>query len=96
MEADEPRTPDIVEDAVSRLCEAIAVLDAIESGGMLGELPAEVMARAEHQRAVSLLAMLRRDLIGLRRELEAAGQAQEAIARALQRMGAEARRQAPP
>jgi hypothetical protein len=96
MEADEPRTPDIVEDAVGRLCEAIAVLDAIETGGMLSELPADAMARADHQRAVSLLAVLRRDLLALRRELQAAGQAQDAIARALQRIGAETRRQAPP
>jgi hypothetical protein len=96
MEADEPREPDIVEEAVGRLHEAISILDAIETGAMLGELPADVMARDAHQRAVSLLAVLRRDLQGLRRELQAAGHAQDAIARALSRRGAQARRGAPP
>jgi hypothetical protein len=96
MEADEPRSPDVVEDAVSRLCEAIAVLEAIEMGGMLGELPADAMARDEHQRAVSLLAVLRRDLAGLRRDLQAAVQAQDVIARALARPSAETKRRAQP
>jgi len=96
MEADEPRPPDVVDDAVGRLCEALAILDAIELGGMLGELPADPIARKAHQRAVSLLAILRRDLATLREELQAAGQAQDAIARALWRHALESRRQAPP
>jgi len=96
MEADEPRAPDVVEEAVGRLHEALSILDAIEMGGMLGELPAEAMARDAHQRAVSLLAVLRRDLQGLRRDLQAAGQAQDAITRALARRNAQARRGAPP
>jgi hypothetical protein len=97
MEADAPRPPDVIEEAVGRLLEAIAVLEAIEQGGMLAALPADALARAEHQRAVSLLAVLRRDLVSLRRELEAAGQAEEAIARAMARKGTpKARRRAPP
>ena len=94
MEADAPRSPDIVEDAVGRLHEALAILDAIEAAGMLGELPADAVARDSHQRAVSLLAVLRRELFDLRRELQAAGDAQDAIARAMSRRGSGARRQA--
>jgi hypothetical protein len=97
MEADAPRPPDVLEDAVGRLLEAVAVLEAIEQGGMLGALPADACARAEHQRAVSLLAVLRRDLNGLRRELLAAGEAEAAIARAMARKGHSApRRRARP
>jgi hypothetical protein len=88
MSPDEPRSPDVAEDAVGRLCEAIAILDAIESGGMLAELPGDAIARRAHQRAVSLLAVLRRDLLTLREELQAAGEAQDAIARAVARSGA--------
>jgi len=93
MEPDAPRPPDVVEDAVARLCEALAVLETIDSGGMLSELPADSAARADHQRAVSLLAVLRRDLAHLRRDLLAAGDAQEAITRALARHGAGPRAQ---
>jgi hypothetical protein len=96
MEADEPHAPDAIEDTVARLIEAIAVLETIEFGGMLGELPADPMARDTHQRAVSLLAVLRRDLVVLRKELQAAGQAQDAIARARSRTAVEARRRAQP
>jgi len=96
MEADEPRPPDIVDDAVGRLSEALAILDAIELGGMLAELPAEPLARKAHQRAVALLAVLRRDLATLREEVEAAGHAQDAIARALWRHAVETRRRAQP
>jgi hypothetical protein len=94
MEADEPRPPDVVDDAVCRLSEALAILDAIELGGMLSELPDDVIARRAHQRAVSLLAILRRDLGVLREELQAAGQAQDAIARALLKYGAGSGRRA--
>ena len=97
MESDAPRPPDIVEDAVGRLHEAIAVLEAIEQGDMLAELPQDPYARDGHQRAVSLLAVLRRELIGLLRDLQAGGQAQDAIARAMaRRQPADAKRQAPP
>jgi hypothetical protein len=88
MEADVPRPPDIVDDAVSRLCEALAILETIDAGNLLAELPADPTARAGHQRAVSLLSVLRRELTRLKHELQAADQAQEAIARALTRFGA--------
>ncbi|HEX4712656.1 hypothetical protein [Phenylobacterium sp.] len=77
-----PRAPDLVEDALVRLHEAIAILDAIEKADMLGDLPAKASARLSHQRAVSLLAILRRELAGMVRDLAAAGQVQDAIARA--------------
>ena len=94
MEADAPRSPDVVEDAVGRLHEALAILDAIESAGMLGELPVDSLARDSHQRAVSLLAVLRRELADLRCELQAASDAQDAIARAMTRRGSDATRRA--
>ena len=75
------RAPDLVEDAIGRLREAIAILDAIEEAGMLGELPMKPTGRRNHQRAVSLLAVLRRELDGLVCDLTAAGQVQDAIAR---------------
>lgn len=95
MSPDEPRSPDVVEEAVGRLCEAIAILEAIESGGMLAELPADSIARRAHQQAVSLLAVLRRDLVTLRHELQAASEAQDAIARAVARYGGATRRARP-
>ena len=69
------------------------MLETIDSAGMLSELPADPAARADHQRAVSLLGVLRRDLAQLRRELLAAGDAQEFIARALARHAATPRAQ---
>ncbi|HZZ68721.1 MAG TPA: hypothetical protein VFE18_11165 [Phenylobacterium sp.] len=81
MRPGEPtRAPDLVEDAVARLHEAIAILDAIDDADMLGELPAEPAARRNHQRAVSLLTILRRELAGVRRDLQAAGQIEDALA----------------
>ncbi len=97
MEADAPRPPDVIEDAVGRLHEAIAILEAIEDGDMLGELPTDAEAQFSHQRAVSLLAVLRRELEALRGELQAAGEAEEAIARAVsRRRGSHTPRRAPP
>ncbi len=78
-------TPDLIEDAVGRLLEAIAVLDVIEEGEMLCELPHDVCARRKHQGAVSLLAVLKRELIDLSRDLRAAEEVQQAIARAIAR-----------
>jgi hypothetical protein len=85
MEADAPLPPDIVEDAVGRLCEALAILETIDACNLLAELPADPMAQAGHQRAVSLLGILRRELNALKHELQAGGQAQDAIGRALTR-----------
>ena len=88
MEADPPRPPDVIEEAIGRLHEAVAVLEAIELSDMLGALPEDPAERDAHQRAVSLLAILRRDLTTLRRDLQAAGDAEDAIARALAGRGA--------
>lgn len=88
MEADPPRPPDVLEEAIGRLHEAIAVLDAIDLGDMLGALPEDPADANAHQRAVSLLAVLRRDLVALRRDMQAAGHAEDAIARALTGNGA--------
>jgi hypothetical protein len=78
-------TPDLIEDAVGRLLEAIAVLDVIEEGEMLSELPHDAAARRTHQGAVSLLAVLKRELIDLSRDLRAAEEVHQAIARATAR-----------
>lgn len=75
-------TPTLLEDAIGRLLEAIAVLETIETGDMLAEMPRQAVARATHQRAVSLLAILRRDLTGLYRDLKAAQQVEDALVRA--------------
>ena len=80
-----PLTPDLIEDAVGRVIEAIAVLDVIEEGEMLSELPADLAARRKHQGAVSLLAVLKRELIDLSRDLRAAEEVHRAIARATTR-----------
>ncbi len=86
MTQDSPQlTPDLIEDAVGRLLEAIAVLDVIEEGEMLSELPADACAQRKHQGAVSLLAVLRRELIDLSRDLRAAEEVHQAIARATAR-----------
>lgn len=83
MKVQFPRcTPDLVEEAIGRLLEAIAVLETIEAGDMLAEMPRLAVARRRHQRAVSLLAVLRRDLTGLYRDLKAAQQVEDALVRA--------------
>ena len=81
-EAPSPLTPDLIEDAVGRLLEAIAMLDVIEAGDMLSDLPTEAGARRKHQGAVSLLAVLKRELTGLSCDLCAAAEVNQAIARA--------------
>jgi hypothetical protein len=53
---------EVLEDAPARLREALAILEAIEAGELLSELPPGQDAARRHQRAVSLLAILRRDL----------------------------------
>jgi hypothetical protein len=74
----EPDTPspefrdDAVEAALSRLTEALALLDAIDEGDMLARLPAEPEAARRHQRAVSMLAVLRRELETVTGELSSA------------------------
>jgi hypothetical protein len=72
---------DLIEEAAARLREALALLELIESGDLLGELPADRDAREGHQRAVSVLAVLKRDLVDLERRLGAGWTAANAAAR---------------
>lgn len=69
------------DDAVGRLREAIAVLEAIDHGELLDNLPPGRDARAKHQCGVSLLAVLRRDLTALAGDLEAACLVQDVMVR---------------
>lgn len=72
---------DLVEETAGRLREAIAILDAIDMGELLCELPDGADAGRRHQSAVSLLAILHRDLSALACELESAGQVQDLMSR---------------
>jgi hypothetical protein len=44
------------------ICEALAIIDAINAGELLSALPASVDERHRHQTAVSLLGLLERTL----------------------------------
>jgi hypothetical protein len=59
----------------------MSILDAVEHGELLAELPRGAEAAAKHQCAVSLLAVLRRELQLLACELESASQVQHLIER---------------
>lgn len=76
----EPAEPsagsDALEAAAGRLNEAVSILDAVERGELLAELPRGAEAAARHQCAVSMLAVLRRELQALACELESASQVQ--------------------
>jgi hypothetical protein len=72
---------DLIEEAAGRVKEAVALLELIESGDLLCELPADRDAREAHQRAVSVLAVLKRDLLDLERRLGAGWTAAMAAAR---------------
>jgi hypothetical protein len=72
---------DALEAAAVRLNEAMSILDAVEHGELLAELPRGAEAAAKHQCAVSLLAVLRRELQLLACELESASQVQHLIER---------------
>lgn len=72
---------DALEAAAVRLNEAISILDALERGDLLAELPRGAEAAANHQCAVSLLAVLRRELQTLACELESASQVQHLMDR---------------
>jgi len=71
---------DLAESALARLSEALAILEAIDRGDLLAELPAGAEAAERHQCAVSLLAVLRRELEALACELQSAGYVQALIA----------------
>jgi hypothetical protein len=70
---------EVVEDAIGRIHEALAILDAIESGDLLAELPADRRAARRHQCAVSLLTILRRELEAAANELSSAQFVADAI-----------------
>jgi hypothetical protein len=72
---------DVLDVAVSRLGEAVALLDAIQHGDLLAELPAGAEAALRHQCGVSLLAVLRRELDGLASELQSASYVQGLVGR---------------
>ncbi len=63
---------EVLEAALARLAEALAVLDAVDDGGHFDQLPDNPEARTMHQRGVCMLAVARRDLQALANELEAA------------------------
>ena len=63
---------EVLEAALARLAEALAVLDAVDEGGHFDQLPHNPDARTMHQRGVCMLAVARRDLRALANELEAA------------------------
>lgn len=61
---------DPLEAMALRLQEAIAILDVIADGDMLASLPEGAEARRRHQQAVSLIAVLRRELSGVVDDLD--------------------------
>jgi hypothetical protein len=85
---DEPDAAGMIETALGRLYEAMALVTTIEDRGLLAELPAGEAGRQNHQAAVSMLAILRRELEGVSIELDAAVRTREALE------GLRARRQA--
>jgi hypothetical protein len=72
---------DLIEETAGRLREAIAILEAIDAGELLCELPGGAEPARRHQSAVSLLAVLHRDLTALASELETAGHVQDLMSR---------------
>jgi hypothetical protein len=82
FEAADPVGP--VEAALGRLHEALAIIVMIDDLNMLDELPAGAQARRNHQSAVSMLAVLRRELEAVAVELDAAIHTRDVLARARQ------------
>jgi len=82
-----------IDDALARLHEIAAIVQVIEDGDLLAVLPAEENAAQAHQRAVSLLVVLRRELDSLMGQLGAAQLAMGVVARTASR---EPRRTPPP
>ena len=79
---DDPDAGGLIEAAVARLFEALALISTIEDRQLLAELPAGDDARRDHQAAVSMLAVLRRELEGVASELQAAIHTRDALNRA--------------
>ena len=76
-----PGPTDVLEAAAGRLAEAVSILDAVDRSELLSVLPRGADAAARHQCAVSLLAVLRRELQTLAGELESASQVQNLMGR---------------
>jgi len=74
-----------IDSAVARLLEILAIVQVIEDGDLLAVLPAREEAARDHQRAISLLSVLRRELDSLVGELTAAQLAMGAVARTAKR-----------
>jgi len=74
-----------IDDALARLYEILAIVQVIEDGDLLAALPAEEIAAQDHQRAVSLLVVLHRELDSLVDQLSAAQLTLGAVARAANR-----------
>jgi hypothetical protein len=81
------RHDDLVETTLAQLREALAILEAIDAGDLLSELPRDSDAARRHQCAVSLLATLRRDLEGIACGLASA----QFVAKAMAQLGRPAR-----
>lgn len=71
----------LAEQTVGRLLEAMSLLEAIDAGGLLDELPGAAEAARKQQCAISLLAVLRRDLQALTCELQSACMVHDVMAR---------------
>lgn len=84
---DPPIPAPINEDAVGRLREAIALLEAIDAGALLDALPPGPEDALRHQTGVSMLAVLRRELEGLACELQSLCLVQDVMTR-VRRAGA--------
>lgn len=63
---------DIAERTRQRARELLAILDAIDAGELLCERPQTAAARLRHQMGISLLSVMRRDLVALCEELSSA------------------------
>ena len=78
---EDPDAAGLIEAAVARLHEAMSLITTIEDRDLLCELPVGDTARANHQAAVSMLSILRRELAGVAMELEATIRTREALER---------------
>ncbi len=84
MSALPPDVPDpngLIEAALGRLIEATQLVALVEDHDLLAELPAGEDARRNHQRAASLIAVLRRELDAVAGELSAALETHDVLSR---------------
>lgn len=74
-----PDAAQMVEAAHGRIREVLDVLESIEGGELLSELPSHPAGRRRHQCAVSMLAVVKRELTAVMEDLDVAQSAVEAI-----------------